>query len=448
MADTHRSTHPNRSRSITAREILDSRGLPTLEVEIVLEGGRVAQASVPSGASRGSREAVELRDGGARLGGKGVQTAVRAVEKYVAPLFGRIDIADQMAIDDALKELDGTHDKAELGGNTLLAVSMAFARASALAHRKPLYRAFGDPHATLLPMPMFNAIDGGMHARSLLDLQDFMIVPVGAARFRDAVAMGAETYLALRDVLLAHGHCTAVGDEGGFAPQLLDPRQALELLLRAVERAGFVPGRDVAIALDAAASTFQEQGQYVLRHTGRRYSSEELVSLYEDWTRQFPIVSLEDGLAEDDEVGWRELTARLGDRVQLVGDDVFATHPELVRSGVRRGIGNAVVIKPNQVGTVSEAIEAMGVARAGRYATIVSQRSGETNDDFIADFAVGTSAGQIKGGAPCRGERVAKYNRLLRIEQELGDEARFAGRRALERGRGARSDGSDQARSA
>ncbi len=304
---------------------------------------------------------------------------------------------------------------------------MAVARAAAAARHKPLYRTLGDPQAALLPMPLFNVIEGGMHAENLLDLQDVMVVPVGARRFREALGMGVETYLALRHELHARGLCTAVGDEGGFAPQIADPARAIELVLAAIERAGFAPGREVAIALDVAASMLFEQGQYVLPHAGKRASPEEMVASYEAWVRSYPIVSIEDGLAENDEVGWTELGARLGDRIQLVGDDVFATHPELLRGGIRRGIANAVVIKANQVGTLSEAIETMGIARASHYGTIVSSRSGDTNDDFIADFAVGTSAGQIKAGAPCRGERVVKYNRLLRIEEELGEHARFAG---------------------
>lgn len=424
----------SRPRSIAAREILDSRGLPTLEVEIVLESGRVSRAAVPSGVSRGQREAAELRDGGDRLRGKGVQAAVRAVTKYVAPLFARVDVTNQLAIDDALKELDGTYNKADLGANTLLAVSMAIARAAALARRKPLYHAFGDPHAARLPLPLFTVIDGGMHVDNLLDIQEIMVVPVGATTFHEALGMGMETYLALGDVLRGRGYSTAVGDEGGFAPQLADPVHAIELVLQAIELASFVPGRQVAIAIDVAASTLHKDGRYVLRHAGRSLSSEEIVSLYQGWLRQFPIVSLEDGVADDDRGGWQLMTEKLGDRVQLVGDDVFATHAELLRDGVQGGVGNAAVIKLNQVGTVSETIETMGVARAAHYAVIVSHRSGETNDDFIADFAVGTSAGQIKAGAPCRGERVAKYNRLLRIEEELGGEARFAGRRALARG--------------
>lgn len=418
-----------RIRSVRAREILDSRGLPTVEVDVVLEGGRVGRASVPSGASMGPREAVELHDaGGSR---RGVHAALESVEHVIAPFLICKDVRDPTAIDVALAELDGTVRKEALGANAILAVSLAVARASALVRRRPLYRALGNPRANLLPLPLFNLLNGGSHADNALDIEKFMVAPVGAASFREALGMGAEMYQALKALLHRRGLGTAVGDEGGFAPSLCANAQAIELLLEATTLAGYAPGRDVVLALDVAAGRlFDSEWYHFARAERRAYHTDQLIALYEAWVRQYPIASIEDGLAEDDPEGWRRLTERLGARIQLAGDDIFATQERLVNEGVDQGVANAVVIKLNQVGTIAEAVSAMGAARAAHYATIVSHRSGETPDDFIADFAVATSAGQIKAGAPSR-ERVAKYNQLARIEEQLVSDARFAGGKAF-----------------
>jgi enolase len=424
-----------RIEKIQAREILDSRGWPTIEVDVTLAGGAVGRAAVPSGASTGSREAHELRDGDkSRFVGKGVGKAVANVTNVIAPLLVGHDAAEQAAIDAALCELDGTPTKAKLGANAILAVSLAVARASALAAQVPLYRAMACDAPQLLPVPMFNVLNGGVHADNNVDFQEFMIVPVGAPSFREALRMGVETYQALKSTLKESGYRTGVGDEGGFAPDLRANVEAIEVILKAVERAGLRPGADVVLALDPAASEFFSEGTYVLgKSGGQRYSPEKLIDLYEDWVRQFPIVSIEDGLAEDDWNGWQLLTRRLGDRVQLVGDDIFVTNPSILRQGIERNVANSILIKLNQVGTVTETLETMAVARKAGYSTVISHRSGETTDDFIADFAVATAAGQIKTGAPCRGERVAKYNQLARIEADLGQAARYAGRASFER---------------
>ena len=421
--------------AIEAREILDSRGNPTIAVDVRLDDGVSGQASVPSGASTGIREAVELRDGDPRrFGGKGVLHAVANVHELIAPTLRGLPVSDQEAIDRLLCALDGSEIKSVLGANAILGVSLAVARVAAAAAREPLYRHLGGAAANLLPVPMFNVLNGGVHADTSVDLQEFMIAPVGAASFAEALRMGAESYHALKATLKEQGYGTAVGDEGGFAPSLRANVEAVELILAAVERAGFRPGVDIVLALDPASSEFYEDGAYVFRKSDqRRRSAAEMVSFYEDWIRQFPIWSIEDGLAEDDWVGWKLLTERLGQRVQLVGDDIFVTNPAIIHRAVREGVGNAALIKLNQIGTVTETLAAIAAARAGRYGTVISHRSGETPDDFIADFAVATAAGQIKTGAPCRGERVAKYNRLARIEQELGAAARYAGPGPFER---------------
>jgi enolase len=425
-----------RIKQVRAREILDSRGLPTVEADVVLDDGIVGRAAIPSGASTGSREAVELRDRDkARFSGKGVLKAVEHVTNAIGRLLVQKDATNQAAIDDALRNLDGTEQKARLGANAILAASLAVARASAAARGLPLYRALATEGALpLLPVPMFNVLNGGVHADNNVDVQEFMVVPVGAPDFREALRMGAEVYQALKATLKEAGYSTSVGDEGGFAPNLRANIEAIEVILRAIERAGYRAGQDVVLALDPAASEFYVDGAYVLgKSGGRRYSSEQLVELWQDWVRQFPIASIEDGLAEDDWNGWKLLTARLGDQIQLVGDDIFVTQAAILREGIAAHVANAVLIKLNQVGTLTETLETMNVAREAGYRCVVSHRSGETTDDFIADFTVATGAGQIKTGAPCRGERVAKYNQLLRIEEELGGEARFAGGSALAR---------------
>jgi enolase len=415
--------------TIHAREILDSRGNPTVEVDVRLEGGVIGRAAVPSGASTGSREAVELRDkDSSRYLGRGVGRAVANVNNVVAPALRGADPSDQPGIDERLRALDGTDDKSRLGANALLGVSLAVARAAASSAGLPLYRSLARDTSVLLPVPMFNVLNGGVHADNSVDLQEFMIAPVGAPSFHEALRMGAECYQALKSILKKSGYGTAVGDEGGYAPNLKANVEAVELILRAIELAGFQPGADVVLALDPAASEFFEDGRYVFRNSDRSWrTAEEMVVFYEDWVRQFPIWSIEDGLGESDWDGWRLMTRRLGGRVQIVGDDIFVTNLAIITQAVGQKVANAALIKLNQIGTVTETLGAMAAARKGGYGTVISHRSGETTDDFIADFAVATSAGQIKTGAPCRGERVAKYNQLLRIEEELGSEARYAG---------------------
>jgi enolase len=422
--------------AIHAREILDSRGNPTVEVDVRLVDGSGGRAAVPSGASTGSREAVELRDSDARrYGGKGVSRAVRNVNDTIAPALVGDEARDQAAIDARLCALDGTPNKGCLGANAILGVSLAVARAAAASAEVPLYRYLGGNAAHLLPVPMFNVLNGGVHADNSVDLQEFMIAPVGAGSFANALRVGTEIYHALKTTLREKGYGTAVGDEGGFAPNLTTNLEAVELILAAVERAGLRPGSDVFLALDPAASEFFEGGRYVFRKSDRsERSAEDMIRFYEDWVRQFPIRSIEDGLAEDDWDGWKLLTQRLGDRIQLVGDDIFVTNPTIIRRAIGEGVANAALIKLNQIGTVTETLAAISEARTAGYGTVVSHRSGETPDDFIADLAVATSAGQIKTGAPCRGERVAKYNQLLRIEEELGAGARYAGPEPFSRG--------------
>ncbi|MFB1484900.1 phosphopyruvate hydratase [Corallococcus sp. RDP092CA] len=420
---------------IHAREILDSRGNPTVEVEVRLEDGGSGRAAVPSGASTGSREAVELRDADAsRYGGKGVRRAVANVNDLLASALRGWNAADQGGLDRELCRLDGTPNKSRLGANALLGVSMAVARAAAASAGLPLFRSLAGGSPTLLPVPMFNVLNGGVHADSSVDFQEFMIAPVGAPSFSEALRMGAETYQALKAVLRKAGYSTGVGDEGGFAPSLKANVEAIERILQAIELAGLRPGQDIVLALDPAASEFYDQGTYVLaRSREGRKTSEEMVEFLAGWARQFPIASIEDGLAEGDRSGWQTLTRRLGGQLQLVGDDNFVTNPAIIQEAIRDGIANAALIKLNQIGTVSETLTAIETARAGGYGTVISHRSGETADDFIADLAVATSAGQLKSGAPCRGERLAKYNQLLRLEEELGSAARYAGRRPFGR---------------
>jgi enolase len=425
---------------VDAREILDSRGNPTIEVDVVLADGSVGRAAVPSGASTGAHEAVELRDGDkARYGGKGVLTAVTNVLEEIGPAMLGFDAADQAGIDEALIDLDGTPNKGRLGANAILGVSLACAHASAAALDLPLYRYLGGIGARTLPVPMFNILNGGKHALNSTDFQEFMVMPVGLASFSDALRAGAEIFHALRNLLHDGGHATGQGDEGGFAPSLPSNEAALEIVVRAIEAAGYRPGEDVAIALDPATTELVEAGsgadgaptRYVLAREGRTLDSGELIDLWADWSARYPIVSLEDGLAEDDWAGWTELTARLGSRVQLVGDDLLVTNPERIERGIRERAANAVLIKLNQIGTLTETVQAIETARRAGWAAVVSHRSGETEDTTIADLVVAMGTGQIKTGAPSRSERVAKYNRLLRIEEELGGGAVFLGRSAL-----------------
>ena len=426
MSTSSSSSPPPVIESIVAREILDSRGTPTVEVDVRLQGGAFGRAGVPSGASTGSREAIELRDGGTRYKGKGVQRAVGHVNSVLAPALRGMVASDQRALDDRLRQIDGTDNKGRLGANAILGISMAAARAAAMASHTPLYRWLGP--GTTLPVPLLNVLNGGAHADNSVDLQEFMIVPVGAPTFAEALRMGAETYASLKALLKKRGLTTAVGDEGGFAPNVSN-LQALELLLSAIEATGLRAGTDIALALDAAASEFYEDGTYVFKKSdGSRRSSDEMISFWEDWVRQYPIWSIEDGLSEEDWGGWQNLTRRLGDRVLLVGDDVFVTNPAILERGIREKVANAALIKLNQIGTLTETQDAIAMARAAGYANIISHRSGETPDDFIADLTVATNAGLIKTGAPARGERLAKYNQLLRIEEELGSTGKYAGR--------------------
>jgi enolase len=415
--------------AVKAREILDSRGNPTVEVDVRLRDGAFGRAGVPSGASTGSREAVELRDGDKkRFGGKGVTKAVANVNGPIANALAGSDVADQAAIDAKLLALDGTANKDKLGANAILGVSMAVARAAAASRGLPLYRHLGGDEACLLPVPTLNVLNGGAHADNSVDFQEFMIAPVGAPSFREAMRWAAECYQAMKGLLIAKGLGTAVGDEGGFAPNLRANVEAIEVILAAIEKAGLRAGTDVVLALDPAASEFYENGIYELTSSGDgRKTSAEMVELWADWVRQFPIWSIEDGLAEQDWDGWRLLTERLGGKIKLVGDDIFVTNPAIVREAIEKRVANSVLIKLNQIGTVTETLECMRVARGAGYGTVVSHRSGETADDFIADFTVATGAGQLKTGAPCRGERVAKYNQLVRIEEELGARAKYAG---------------------
>jgi enolase len=419
--------------SIQALEILDSRGNPTLEVEVVLAEGTVGVAAVPSGASTGVHEALELRDGDAdRYGGKGVLKAVANVGQEIALKLVGMSCLDQAAIDEAMTGLDGTPNKSRLGANAILGVSLAVAHAAANYLNLPLYRYLGGPTARILPLPFFNIINGGRHAPDGTDIQEFMVVPVGAETFGDALRMGADLYHSLHKVLADKGLPTTVGDEGGFAPPLPRNEDAMELLLAAIEAAGYRPGEEVAIAIDAAASEYYRDGQYVFAREGRTFKdADEMVAFWQDWCGRYPIVSIEDGMAQDDWTGWWKLTAELGRKVQIVGDDLLVTNVERIQKGIREGAANAVLVKPNQIGTLTETLAAIDTAKRGGWRAMISHRSGETDDTTIADLAVATGCGQIKSGAPARGERTAKYNRLLRIEEELGPAATFAGREAL-----------------
>ena len=415
--------------SVTAREILDSRGNPTVEVDVILESGSAGRASVPSGASTGEREAVELRDGDpARYGGKGVLRAVNNVNTEIAEALEDMDATDQIAIDRAMIDLDGTENKGRLGANALLGVSMATARAAAVEVGLPLYRYLGGPMARTLPVPMMNIINGGAHATNTVDFQEFMVVPVGAESFSEGLRMGTQVFHALKKVLVARKLSTGVGDEGGFAPNLGTDEDALKIIVEAIEAAGFKPGQDIALALDVAASELFKNGQYHFPKSGAKSRSpQEMAALYEGWLNEYPIVSIEDGMAENDWDGWKHLTELVGDRCQLVGDDLFCTNSAILAKGIEQDIANAILVKVNQIGTLTETLEAMELARAAGYNCIMSHRSGETEDTFIADLAVATQAGQIKTGAPSRSDRVAKYNQLLRIEEQLEDYAEYPG---------------------
>jgi enolase len=414
---------------ITAREILDSRGNPTIEADVTLDSGVVGRAAVPSGASTGEREAVELRDGDkGRYLGKGVLKAVQAVEEQIAPALAGMSAQDQMGIDNAMLELDGTENKAKLGANAILAVSLATARAAAEDVDMPLWRYLGGPMARTMPVPMMNILNGGAHATNTVDFQEYMIVPIGAESFRDALRMGAEVFHALKKVLVKRGLATGVGDEGGFAPDLKTDEDALRLVIEAIESAGFAPGQEIAIALDCAASELYANGKYDFKKSKAGVlDSQGMIDMYARWMETYPIVSIEDGLAENDWAGWQAMTSQLGTKVQLVGDDLFCTNSEILAKGIENDVANAILVKVNQIGTLTETLMAMELAKSAGYASIVSHRSGETEDTFIADLAVGTGAGQIKTGSASRTDRVAKYNQLLRIEETLGDAAEYPG---------------------
>ena len=421
---------------VIAREILDSRGNPTVEVEVELLSGARGRAAVPSGASTGAHEALELRDGGDRYRGKGVRTAIDHVHQEIRDVVTGVEALDQRLIDDQLCTLDGTPTKSKLGANAILGVSLAVAKAAAVETDLPLYRYLGGADAHVLPMPMMNVINGGAHADSNVDVQEFMLMPVGAASFGEALRWGAETYHALRELLHAQGLNTALGDEGGFAPDLPSNEEAIMLLLRAIEAAGLTPGDEMALALDVASTEFFADGQYRLE--GEEYASAEFADLLGGLCERHPILSIEDGMAEDDWDGWVVLTKRIGDRVQLVGDDVFVTNPERLREGIERGVANSILVKVNQIGTLTETLDTMLIAGRHGYTSVMSHRSGETEDTTIADLAVATNCGMIKTGAPARTDRVAKYNQLLRIEEELDAGAAYLGREALARGGGGR----------
>jgi enolase len=418
-------------RSVFAREILDSRGNPTVEAEVVLEGGVRSRGAVPSGASTGQHEAVELRDGDARrYVGKGVLRAVENVNNIIAPALVGENVLNQRALDQILINLDGSPNKNRLGANAILSVSMAAARAAAAALGIPLYRYLGGTNASVLPVPMMNILNGGAHADNNVDLQEFMIVPAGAPCFAESLRKGVETFHALKSVLKKKGYATSVGDEGGFAPNVKSNEEALELILESIQKAGYKAGEEMYLALDVASTEFFEDGKYHFKKSsGAKVSADEMVKLYEKWVSQYPIVSIEDGMAEDDWKGWVALTEALGEKVQLVGDDVFVTNSERLQKGIVDGVGNSILIKLNQVGTVTETLDTIELAKSAEYTTVISHRSGETEDAFIADLAVATNAGQIKTGSASRTDRVAKYNQLLRIESELRGQAQFPGQK-------------------
>ncbi len=417
---------------VDAREILDSRGNPTIEVDVVLDDGTVASAAVPSGASTGAFEAYELRDEDPkRYGGKGVLKAVEAVIDVLSEAIEGLDASEQRAIDAALIEADGTDNKSKLGANSILGVSLAVAKAAALSADLPLFRYLGGPNAHVLPVPMMNVINGGAHADTNVDVQEFMVLPIGAESYSEGLRWGVETYHALKSELKSKGFATGLGDEGGFAPNLANNRAALDLLMEAIANAGFTPGKDIALGLDVAATEFFENGSY--RFEGRELSSGELISYYSELVVAYPLITIEDPLSEDDWTGWEAITAELGEKVQIVGDDLFVTNPKRLADGIQRHAGNSILVKVNQIGSLTETLDAVAMAQRAGYTAVLSHRSGETEDTTIADLAVATNCGQIKTGAPARSERVAKYNQLLRIEEELGDAAVYAGRSAFPR---------------
>ena len=418
-------------KSVLAREILDSRGNPTVEVEVILENGIRGVAAVPSGASTGAHEAVELRDGGARYGGKGVQKAIAGIINELAPAVAAMDPTAQRAIDEKMIALDGTANKSRLGANALLGISLASAKAAALSQQQPLFRFLGGESATLLPVPMMNILNGGAHADTNVDIQEFMVAPFGAANFAESLRWGAEIYHALKAVLKKRGLATSIGDEGGFAPNLSSNREALDLILNAISSAGFAAGKDVGLALDVAATEFHQDGSYTFESKAR--SSEEMINYYQELVTAYPLVSIEDPLDENDWSGWIEITKKLGSQVQLVGDDLFVTNPIRLAEGISTGAANALLVKVNQIGTLTETLDAVALAHKSGYRSMMSHRSGETEDTTIADLAVAANCGQIKTGAPARSERVAKYNQLLRIEETLGNRATFAGKGAFPR---------------
>ena len=418
---------------VLAREVLDSRGNPTVEAEVILESGVSGRAIVPSGASTGTHEALELRDGGGRYVGKGVLAAVENVRGAIAEEVIGLDVTDQTTIDRMMIALDGTENKAKLGGNAILAVSLASAKAAATALNMPLYRYLGGANAKVLPVPLMNVINGGKHADNAVDFQEFMLVPSGFTSFSDALRAGVETFHALKKVLSAKGYNTNVGDEGGFAPDLKSNREALDLLLEAIEKAGYTPGDQISIALDPAVSEIYKDGAYHLESESKTLTSEEMVAYWVNWADNYPIVSIEDGLAEDDWAAWKMITDALGKRVQLVGDDLFVTNTKRLQRGIDEGVGNSILVKVNQIGTLTETLEAIELAHRNAYTSIISHRSGETEDSFIADLAVATNAGQIKTGSASRSDRIAKYNQLLRLEEQLGESAVYLGKKAFKR---------------
>lgn len=417
--------------AIVAREILDSRGNPTVECDVYLDSGMMGRAAVPSGASTGIREALELRDKDARYGGKGVMKAVENIHAKIQPALIGFDVTQQASIDAQMIEDDGTENKSNFGANAILGVSMACARAAANYVGLPLYRYLGGMGAVQMPVPMMNVINGGAHANNNLDLQEFMIIPIGAPSFHEAVRYGAETFHALKKIINGRGMSTAVGDEGGFAPNIDSHEEAIELIIEAIKAAGYEPGKDIAIGLDCAASEFYEDGKYVQKGQGKTYTAEEWIKVLEGWVAKYPIISIEDGMAEVDWEGWKKLTDALGRRVQLVGDDLFVTNPKILAEGIQKGVANSILIKVNQIGSLSETLAAIEMAKRAGYSVVVSHRSGETEDSFIADLAVGVNAGQIKTGSMSRSDRMAKYNQLLRIEEELDDQAVYPGRDAF-----------------
>jgi enolase len=416
-------------KKIQAREILDSRGNPTIEVDVLLDSGIQGRAAVPSGASTGTREAVELRDNDKkRYLGKGVLKAVQNVNQIIATKMIGKDPEKQKEIDELMIDLDGTENKAKLGANAILGVSIAVAKAAAQNQGSPIYRYLGGDAARRLPVPCFNILNGGKHADNNVDIQEFMIAPIGAPSFREALRYAAETYHNLKAVLKSKGLNTAIGDEGGFAPSLSSNEEAIQVIIAGIERSGYKPGEDIAIVLDPAASEFYEEGKYILKADNQKLSSEEMTDFYENLISKYPIISIEDGLAEGDWEGWKILTKRLGSKIQLTGDDIFVTNPKIFKEGIKQGIANSILIKLNQIGTITETLEAIRIAKEARYTCMFSHRSGETEDSFLADITVATGAGQLKTGAPARSERLAKYNQLLRIEEELGEKAQFIGK--------------------